>query len=210
MEQINNDMNSSIEKLLGSYKMLYKTTTFLAISFIAVLVTGCMKQNEPKLLDNPKATQVKDKTGDLSSLYGNNGLSNETLFQLQEVKDATAKYHDVENAFKDQYVDINLKLPNMGYHFLKSVLVSPMFDLRKPPILVYNKKDNGQFELVAVEYAIPIDWSAPNTPPEGFAGNADEWDFNTLNTGWWTLHAWVWQFNPDGVFKPMNPSVVVK
>jgi hypothetical protein len=82
--------------------------------------------------------------------------------------------------------------------------------LLKPDILVYNKKDNDKYELVAVEYAVPIDSTRLHTPPQGFTGDADEWDFNTLNTGWWTLHAWVWEFNPDGVFKPMNPAVIVK
>ena len=98
----------------------------------------------------------------------------------------------------------------MGYHILKAELVTSVFDLRKPPILVYNKKNNGNFELVAVEYAIPIDPQSPNTPPEGFTGSEDVWDFNTLNTGWWTLHAWIWKNNPDGVFQPMNPTVVVQ
>jgi hypothetical protein len=210
MKQINNEMNNSIENLLFSYKLLYRSTVLLTVIFFGTLLTGCMKQKEDKSKYSSSSVPVNNKTSEVTVLYGKSGLSSETLLQLQEVKDATAKYHSVENAFKDQYVDINLKLQNMGYHFLKSGLVSPVFDLRKPPILVYNKKDNGDFELVAVEYAVPIDWGSPNTPPEGFAGDADQWDFNTLNTGWWTLHAWVWQLNPDGVFKPMNPSVIVK
>jgi hypothetical protein len=210
MKKINNEMNSSVEKLLNSYTMLYRSTVLLTALFFGSLLTGCMKQKEARPEETSTSGEVKNKASEMTVLYGKSGLSSETILQLQEVKDATAKYHTVENAFKDQYVDINLKLPNMGYHFLMSGLVSPVFDVRKPAILVYNKKDNGSFQLVAVEYAIPIDWSKPNTPPEGFAGDADQWNFNTLNTGWWTLHAWVWQFNPDGVFKPMNPSVVVK
>ena len=93
---------------------------------------------------------------------------------------------------------------------LKSSLVSPVFDLRKPPILVYNKREDGSFELLAVEYAVPIDWQHPDVAPEGFTGNDDMWNFNTLNTGWWTLHAWIWKNNPDGVFMPMNPDVQVR
>ncbi|HET9824006.1 MAG TPA: hypothetical protein VFP87_01665, partial [Chitinophagaceae bacterium] len=138
------------------------------------------------------------------------GLDPQTLWELQQVRAATAKYRNDSNAFRDGYVDINLKLPKMGYHFLKAALVTPVFDLKKPPILVYNKTADGGFELLAVEYAIPIDPQTPNVAPEGFTGNNDEWDFNTLNTGWWTLHAWVWKNNPDGVFKPMNPSVQVQ
>jgi len=34
-------------------------------------------------------------------------------------------------------------------------------------------------------------------------GHADQWDPNqTFQL--WTLHAWVYEFNPDGVFAPFN------
>ena len=123
----------------------------------------------------------------------------------------TAKYQNISNAFADNYDETPLVvMPNMGYHFFKSELISPVFDLRKPALLVYNKKDNGNFELVAVEYGVPIDPQSPDTPPEGFSGTADEWDFNTLNSGWWTLHAWVWKNNPDGIFNMTNPTVIVR
>lgn len=210
MKQIHNQVNNSVQKLISSYKLLYGTTALMLILFIAFLLTGCIKQNHAGLEDNTRTASEKNQGDDLFKVYENTGLSSETLLELQQVKDATGKYHKLDNAFKEGYVDIGLKLPNMGYHMLKSELVSTTFDLKKPAILVYNKKDNGEFELVAVEYAVPIDWSNPHTPPAGFSGDQDEWDFNTLNTGWWTLHAWVWQFNSDGVFKPMNPDVIVK
>jgi hypothetical protein len=72
---------------------------------------------------------------------------------------------------------------------------------------VYNKLPNGKFQLVAVEYGVPIDPQHPDVPPAGFTGAADEWDFNTLNLGLWTLHAWVWKTNPNGVFAMTNPNV---
>lgn len=204
------ETKSLVQEPVLSYKTLYQLASLILILTFIFSVVGCMKQNEGKTESSSDLPQANKQTEELSSLYANKGLSRQTLHELQEVKEATAKYHFIENAFRDQYVDIKLKLPNMGYHFLKSQLVSPVFNLRKPPILVYNKRDNGKFELVAVEYAIPIDSTHLHTPPQGFTGDADEWDFNTLNTGWWTLHAWVWKFNPDGVFKPMNPSVIVK
>src|SRR5215471_1729146 len=171
-----------------------------------VLVPGCTKQE--KVADqNEKMAKVANVDDELQTFYS--GLDPQTLFELQQVRAATARYRDAKNAFKDNYVDINLKLPNMGYHFLKAEQVTPVFDLRKPPILVYNKKEDGSFELLAVEYAIPIDPQHPDIAPEGFTGNDDVWNFNTLNTGWWTLHAWIWKNNPDGVFMPMNPDVQV-
>ena len=62
----------------------------------------------------------------------------------------------------------------------------------------------SQGASIAVEYAVPLDLS--KRAPAGFVGNADRWDANqTFQI--WTLHAWVYEFNPDGVFAPMNPRV---
>ena len=52
--------------------------------------------------------------------------------------------------------------------------------------------------------AVPLSMS--RKAPAGFIGQADEWDANqTFQL--WTLHAWVYEFNPDGVFAPFNQRV---
>jgi hypothetical protein len=181
----------------------------LIVLLITLLLSSCQKQADGKAQNGNQAMKNAANVGGDETTFGS-GLDPRTISELQQVRAATARYHNDSNAFKDGYMDINLKLPNMGYHFLQSSLVTPVFDLTRPAILVYNKKPNGRFELLAVEYAVPIDQQHPDIAPEGFTGNDDEWDFNTLNTGWWTLHAWIWQNNPDGVFKPMNPDVEVR
>ena len=130
-------------------------------------------------------------------------LPPEILAELQQAKIATARYNNLANAIADGYEDINVIVPHMGHHYMKSSLVNGNFEIDKPEILVYYPNPaSGQMQLVAVEYAIP------NTEPqpEGFSGSYDEWDNNT-GFGLWLLHAWVWEYNPDGVFKPMNPSL---
>lgn len=183
----------------------------LAIMVSAAAFTGCKKYTA----DNPgtnnelqtRNSNTIQTDRELVNIY--NGLEPQTLWELQQARAATAKYQNISNALADGY-EQGPVIQNMGYHFLKINLVSPVFDLRKPALLVYDKDDKSNFQLAAVEYAVPIDPQSPNTAPEGFTGNADEWDFNTLNTGWWTLHAWVWKNNPDGVFKMMNPLVIVQ
>jgi hypothetical protein len=129
-----------------------------------------------------------------------------THLQLVKVMAATAKYHNFQKALNDGYADIEVVMPNMGHHFLKSEYLDNKFDLTQPEILVYSKNPkNNKMTLVAVEYAVPIEL-LPDGPPEGFWGDADEWDEN-LNFGLWTLHAWIWKYNPDGVFAPFNPNV---
>ena len=93
----------------------------------------------------------------------------------------------------------------MGYHFLRMEHLNATFEYDKPEILVYNREENGRMKLVAVEYAVPIAASA--NPPAGFTGNNDQW--SVYEGVLWTLHAWIWQYNPEGVFNPTNPLIHV-
>jgi hypothetical protein len=198
----------SLNRFLRSGQLI----PYVMIVVASLLFSACKKYDadKPQTKSEERLSSNNGVKPDQELLNYYRGLNPQTLWELQQVRAATAKYQNINNAFGDSYVDIGLVMPNMGYHFLKAELITPVFDLRKPPILVYNKKDNGDFELVAVEYAVPINPQSPNTPPEGFTGNDDMWDFNTLNTGWWTLHAWVWKNNPDGVFNMTNPLVIVQ
>ena len=177
-----------------------------ALSLMVVSSIGCSKQEAST---PASAFQSKTKVADLLDTSTNvvnqyTGLSKQTVQELQSVRSATASYQNINNAFKDGYQDINVVMEGMGYHFMKASLVDTVFDIRKPELLVYNKTVDGGYELVAVEYALPIS----DTPPQGFTGDSDVWDHNT-GFGLWLLHAWVWKFNPDGAFHPTNPLVHV-
>ena len=192
--------------------MAIKYLPYIGLVITIILCSSCQKNTnaDSETVHAVQSVANNEIKSDAELLTYYPELDSQTLWELQQARSATAKYRVIKNAYKDNYVDIGLKLPNMGYHFLKSSLVTPEFDFRRPPILVYNKNDEGDFELVAVEYAVPIDPQSIHTPPAGFTGSIDQWDFNTLDTGWWTLHAWIWKNNPDGVFRPMNPLVIVK
>jgi len=127
------------------------------------------------------------------------------VLQLDQARDAAAKYLDVNDAIADGYADINLFVPNMGWHYLKESILDEKFEWTKPELLVYaDDPCGGKRKLVAVEYAVPFEFA--KRAPAGFVGRADEWDANqTFKL--WTLHAWIYEFNPDGVFAPMNPRV---
>jgi hypothetical protein len=90
----------------------------------------------------------------------------------------------------------------MGHHYMNTSLVDGTFDIRHPEILVYNRDANGKQVLVAVEYAVPL----TDPMPEGFTGSQDVWN-GTSGFPLWLLHAWVWSYNPDGVFNWTNESV---
>lgn len=124
--------------------------------------------------------------------------------ELEKAKRATARYQDVQNAIADGYKDINVVLPNMGRHFLKEAQLDATFDAERPELLVYKEELEGHLTLVALEYAVPLKLS--ETPPAGFTGDADTW-FADQRFQLWTLHAWVWNTNPEGVFHSTNKLV---
>ena len=127
------------------------------------------------------------------------------ILQLDQVRDATARFIDVEKAEDAGYHDIGLFVPNMGWHYRKDALVDGKFDLTRPEFLVYaDDPCGGKRKLVAVEYVVPL--SESRRAPQGFVGHADEWDAN-LQFQLWTLHAWLFEFNENGVFSPFNPRV---
>jgi len=191
----------SVLQLLQNFKW-----SATALSLVVIASIGCSKQDTAapasSFQSKTKVAELLDTNTNVVNLY--TGLSKETTQELQSVRSATASYQNFNNAVKDGYQDINVVMEGMGYHFMKASLVDTVFDIRKPELLVYNKTVNGGYELVAVEYAIPIS----DTPPQGFTGDSDVWDHNTA-FGLWLLHAWVWKFNPAGAFHPTNPLVHV-
>lgn len=189
-----------------AYRNAVQLFTFL-ILFSTFAFTGCQKQ-ENASTNEVQSPGINKPDSNPEFRANTDNLGDKTLWELQQARSATAKYLNINNAFADNYVDINIVVPNMGYHFLKSQHVADgIFDIRKPEILVYNKNEDGGFVLVAVEYAVPLA-SLPDGPPEGFTGNTDVWERNT-DFGLWLLHAWIWKNNPDGVFNPTNPLVIL-
>jgi hypothetical protein len=178
---------------------------FFAIMLImsSLFLISCQKEAVHDYnTEHLSKSAVAESSGNVLNEY--TGLSFLTKWELQQARAATARYKNIENAKKDGYVDIGVVMVNMGHHFMKPSLVDATFDLKNPEILVYNKNMDGSYTLVAIEYAIPLEL-LENAPP-GFSGNQDEWNRHT-GFGLWLLHAWVWKYNPAGVFNPTNANV---
>lgn len=176
---------------------------FSAVLFIGFLMTGCKKESSNNEAAEEEI-QSKSNSQNGSNGFGNyTGLGSQTVWELQQAKIATAKYNDFDQAIADGYVDINVVVPEMGYHFLKMDNLNATFEYDKPEILVYNKEENGRMKLVALEYAVPI--SLSSNAPSGFTGDNDHW--SVYQGVLWTLHAWLWEYNPDGVFNATNPLI---
>jgi hypothetical protein len=196
-------------KLLNPFKVNRNSFFYLVMLLCTLLFAGCKKENTNDAQNEVQPDNSSEMKSDMEfTAKCGGGIKSHTLRELQQARAATARYRNFDNAVRDQYTDINVVMPNMGYHFMKSAFVDGVFEITKPELLVYNKDAYGNFHLVALEYAVPIAKS-PDAAPQGFTGNTDVWDRNE-EFGLWTLHAWVWKFNPAGIFNPTNPLVTVR
>jgi len=150
--------------------------------------------------------------------------------QLAKARLATAKYAtDLDAAKADGYGILTQQIPGMGYHFINPAVKG--FDVRKPPILVY-ERHGGHWQLGALEWVFP---ETPATPPlkgatygsfpaachykdgtfvpqpsqDACAPKSPESGspFNFWHPQLVTLHVWIWYPNPDGMYASMNPLV---
>lgn len=181
-----------------------KSIPFYGLSLLLVILIcyGCEKSMVDKAANEFTTAKTDNQRSPAFAINSYQGLSSTTLWELQQARSASAKYKSIQNAIADGYQDIHVDVDNMGHHYMKISLVDGIFDISHPEILVYNKDQHGVLQLVAVEYAVPLQ----EPEPAGFTGDGDVWDGNT-GFGLWLLHAWVWDYNPNGVFNPMNPTV---
>ena len=184
-------------------------TCAVVVIVLAVVGTtiGCSRSSQPATPTQlPEASVPAGQGGTLTpSAAGHEQLSAVTLQELAAARNATAKYHDVAVAIADGYVQKGYG-PGEGYHFVNASLMDCTFDLEHPEVLLYVPSGEG-LRLVGVEYSVPNRCTA--TAPEGFTGDADEWEGpNAEGRSMWALVAWLWLGDPNGVFaEPPHPQI---
>jgi hypothetical protein len=94
----------------------------------------------------------------------------------------------------------------MGYHWVNGPRVDGQVQWDQPEVLVFMPSPDASdgVRLGAVEYVVPMAAWAGETPPTLFGQT-----FVPGGPGGvlWTLHVWIWQHNPSGMFAPWNPTV---
>jgi hypothetical protein len=137
---------------------------------------------------------------------------------LDAVRRATAKYHDVKAAIADGYGPFYICTDKegvgaMGQHYVNGNLVGdPAIDPLKPEALVYEPMPDGSLRLVAAEYVTFQDaWH-----DKFGAGTPTVLGTNMLPVGagnryglppFFERHVWLWSPNPLGVFDDWNSRV---
>lgn len=130
-------------------------------------------------------------------------LSPVTNHELALARSATAKYHDFARADAEGYEFLHC-VPGEGLEYVNWSLVDCNFDIEQPEALHYIESGKG-LKLVGVEYVVPTACTA--TAPEGFTGDADEWEFMAEGLPIWALRAALWFPNPEGMFEEHNPRI---
>ncbi|MGH7460389.1 MAG: hypothetical protein ACREMA_05090 [Longimicrobiales bacterium] len=135
----------------------------------------------------------------------------EAIKSIATLMAATARYHDLNAAIADGFVLLHPceERPGEGPVGIVYVnmdrLLDGRIDPRTPDALIYEpaKRSNTRPQLVGVEFAVPYSlWTEPE-PPTFLGANFQRED----EFGVWALHAWVWRFNPEGLFAEANPRV---
>ena len=115
---------------------------------------------------------------------------------VQALRAATARFHNVKAALASGRVDLDLCFDQMGEHYADPATFGDgILDPLAPEALVYEHRGR-HLQLVAVEWV-------STTPGEvrGVPLHLNE------ALGVYVLHAWVWEKNPDGVLADFNPQV---
>ncbi len=143
---------------------------------------------------------------------------------IDAVRAATARYHSLVQAGRAGYGQPPAPAPlheciasfdgtgAMGFHFINGGLLDTTVDPTKPEALVYAPDSHGRLKLAALEYVVfQAPWIAEhgNTMPSLFGqmfmatGDNNRFDIPAF----FSLHLWLWNDNPAGMFAPFNPTV---
>lgn len=178
---------------------------------LSVALAGCQIDSTTAATDGAPGLEVS------ATLRSSRGADATVNAQLAEVRRLTAPYHNLDNAVAAGYVletrcISNPTLGAMGYHAVNATLRNDgEINLLEPDVLVYEKKPQGGYRLVAVEYfELVSSWEQANglnaAPPTLFGANLPISDHPPFGPHY-ELHVWLFKNNPSGMFASWNPTV---
>lgn len=145
--------------------------------------------------------------------------------RFEKLRYATAQYFDLDEAEEDGYGILRDKdgiaciesdepgAGAMGTHYVNGDLVAdPNERLLHPELLIYEQQEDGDMELIAVEYVV-LQSAWREVHPTGRPHLLGH-DFELVKAGnryglpaFFELHVWAWRPNSSGRFSDYNPAV---
>lgn len=184
----------------------------------------------------PLGAQAYDHAHPPSSSAATAAASPSLSAEVERVRQATARYRDIDVARREGYRLFGGEGALMGEHWYHPDVVKRPLDLARPSTLQY-ATIGGRKVLVGVAYTC---YRRPGEPvPEGFAGADDAWHTHDVTriaraataerpllrgivdrrirrgrmgagegrTLLTMVHAWVWLENPDGMFAQQHRAL---
>ena len=183
------------------------------------------------------AADAHDLASHATASRSRGDLGPDVLAALAQVRQATARFHDLDAATAAGYTvwspdpfASGATCPsnaegNMGYHrvnvSLRGGAANPAagdatIDPLAPEMLIYEKRPDGSVHLVGVEYLVfTAAWervngagaAAPEVFGEPLLASIHTFPGNPNPIPHYELHVWIWTPNPLGMFYPWNPTV---
>jgi hypothetical protein len=136
---------------------------------------------------------------------------------LKIVRDATARFKDVNTAIAEGYVlqfgcVTGSDSGAMGLHYVNGDLVnSGVLDPTRPQIIIYEPMPDGSVKLIGADYLVIADtWNKTHSGAPEMMGQLFHL-FEAPNRfglpAFYTLHVWAWKDNPNGAFVNWHPDV---
>lgn len=182
--------------------------TFLLTALLLCLFTSCKKEQRTQAAEENlsfKNASLKHADQSDASVTANKTVESELL---QSVRRATSRFHSTTQALKAGHLpdDHCVSVPGlggMGYHWVNPDLVDAEFDPLKPEAILYATGPGGNLRLVAVEYIVlDIGQDHPMFGSQLFNVGG-----TPVAEPHWSLHVWLYQDNPSGIFQPFNPNI---
>ena len=188
-------------------------------------MTGSTRKGPPmRTYLNPIATRpARLGITLLASMLLTTGVVVAGQADLAPVREATARFHDVDTAIAAGYelgyvngAGVRIIIgciahPTagaMGYHYFNKRLIDDnVVDVLRPEGLVYTPGPDGRLKLAAVEYVVPGAFSNPPGVSIAPVVFGREMVILVPQVGFYTLHAWIWTNNSAGLFAHWSPEV---
>ena len=176
----------------------------LLAASLLFLSTSCTKELRNETAEDKIASKHSKQANESSA--GTKKSTDEQL--LKDVKKATSRFHSTTQAIKAGYVPDEhcVSVPHlggMGIHWVNPNLVDGVFDPLKPEAVLYAPGPDGNLRLIALEYVVI------NTGQAAPMFGSQPFDVDGVPglPSHWSLHVWLYEHNPSGMFMPFNPNV---
>lgn len=190
-------------------KMITFSGTSLLLVLLLSLFTACKKEirNETAEGSLSSASALAKNANESAAPAGSLARLAETDL-LKSIRNATSRFHSPTQAIKAGYEpdDHCVSVPGlggMGYHWANPSLVDPVLDPLNPEVVLYASGPGGNLRLVAIEFiVINIGQARPMLGNKLFDIGG-----TPVPVPHWSLHVWLYEENPNGIFTPFNPNI---